>query len=265
MKADMKKNQRQTPSGNYELSRFNATRHGILSKHTLLPWEIREEYEELHLSLRQEYAPVGPTQEHLVEEIAGIFWRKRRLRMAETAAFRNKVSRLRNANGNLGESDDFVEWRFPNIADQLLQEIFNMNSEDWARSLTSAKTNKICTQKALKIFKADGSQAYQQALETLPLSFQQDWEEGLAEGKYSSTPEDFGNFIVTANNFGKQFVDFIYEKSSNMAEAHGLTFDPERLEKLSRYEVFLDRKLERTLAMLLKLQALRRAREPAIE
>src|SRR5262249_20409875 len=35
-----------------------------------------------------EYVPQGPTEEHLVEEIAGIMWRKRRLRLAEAAAHR---------------------------------------------------------------------------------------------------------------------------------------------------------------------------------
>jgi hypothetical protein len=53
--------------------------------------------------------------------------------------------------------------------------------------------------------------------------------------------------------------------SSIMNQAHGESLDPERLDRLARYEVFLDRKLERTLAMLLKLQDLRAKREPAIE
>src|SRR5437016_13415581 len=35
-----------------------------------------------------EHGPQGPTEEHLVEEIAGILWRKRRLRLAEAAAHR---------------------------------------------------------------------------------------------------------------------------------------------------------------------------------
>jgi hypothetical protein len=43
------------------------------------------------------------------------------------------------------------------------------------------------------------------------------------------------------------------------AQAFGEAVDPHRLERLARYEVHLDRKLERMLAMLLKLQDLRRA------
>jgi len=47
------------------------------------------------------------------------------------------------------------------------------------------------------------------------------------------------------------------------AQAFGEAVDPDRLIGLSRYEVHLDRKLERTLAMLLKLQDLRRAANPS--
>jgi hypothetical protein len=41
------------------------------------------------------------------------------------------------------------------------------------------------------------------------------------------------------------------------AQAFGEALDPDRLDKLARYEVHLDRKLERILGMLIRLQALR--------
>ena len=41
------------------------------------------------------------------------------------------------------------------------------------------------------------------------------------------------------------------------AQAFGEAVDPDRLERLARYEVHLDRKLERVLAMLLRLKDLR--------
>ena len=42
-------------------------------------------------------------------------------------------------------------------------------------------------------------------------------------------------------------------------QAFGEALDPDKLERLGRYEVHLDRKLERMLAMLLKLKELRDA------
>jgi hypothetical protein len=41
-------------------------------------------------------------------------------------------------------------------------------------------------------------------------------------------------------------------------QAFGEALDPDKLERLARYEVQPDRKLERMLAMLLRLQDLRR-------
>jgi hypothetical protein len=45
-------------------------------------------------------------------------------------------------------------------------------------------------------------------------------------------------------------------------QAFGEALDPDKLERLGRYEVHLDRKLERMLAMLLRLKDLRRVLEP---
>jgi hypothetical protein len=46
------------------------------------------------------------------------------------------------------------------------------------------------------------------------------------------------------------------------AQAFGEAVDPGRRDGLARYEVHLDRKLERMLAMLFKLQELRRTENP---
>src|SRR4051794_31422766 len=80
-------------SSGTDLTRFNALRHGVLSRYTLLPWEDESEYQGLLSALVSEHQPCGPTEEHLVEELAGILWRKRRLRMAEGAALRRGLER----------------------------------------------------------------------------------------------------------------------------------------------------------------------------
>jgi hypothetical protein len=74
---------RDSKSTSYDVTRFNAVRHGVLSKHTVLPWEDEAEYETLLKALVDEHKPNGPTEEHLVEELAGAIWRKRRLRIGE--------------------------------------------------------------------------------------------------------------------------------------------------------------------------------------
>src|SRR6202040_3783174 len=79
--------------GGTEITRFNALRYGVLSRYNVLPWEDAAEYRDLVASLVAEHAPHGPTEEHLVEEIAGVLWRKRRLRLAEAAAHRRGLER----------------------------------------------------------------------------------------------------------------------------------------------------------------------------
>src|SRR2546430_17594583 len=73
-------------AGGIEITRFNALRHGVLSRYTVLPWEDAEEYSTLVAALAAEHTPQGPTEEQLVEELAGILWRKGRLRLPEAAA-----------------------------------------------------------------------------------------------------------------------------------------------------------------------------------
>jgi hypothetical protein len=46
------------------------------------------------------------------------------------------------------------------------------------------------------------------------------------------------------------------------AQAFGEALDPARLERLGRYEVHLDRQLERMLTILIRLQNLRGAADP---
>src|SRR5437868_1893435 len=86
-----------------ELTRFNALRHGILSRFTVLPWESREEYDSILAALVAEHAPQGPTEEHLVEELAHILWRKRRLRLAEAAAHRRALGKVLSPLNNISE------------------------------------------------------------------------------------------------------------------------------------------------------------------
>src|SRR4051794_32350048 len=74
------------------LTRFNALRHGVLSRYTVLPWENPEEYQVLVAALVAEHVPQGVTEEHLVDELAGVLWRKRRLHLAEAAAHRRGLS-----------------------------------------------------------------------------------------------------------------------------------------------------------------------------
>jgi hypothetical protein len=69
----------------YQLVRFNAMKHGILSRYTVLSHENHADYESLVNSLMDEHLPAGATEQHLIEELASVIWRKRRVLQSEGA------------------------------------------------------------------------------------------------------------------------------------------------------------------------------------
>ena len=73
-------------AGGYNAVRFNALKHGVLSRHTVLVHEDANEFADLMAALAAEHQPAGPTETHLVEELAAAIWRKRRVLQAEGAS-----------------------------------------------------------------------------------------------------------------------------------------------------------------------------------
>ena len=67
----------------YKVVRFNALKHGILSRYTVLSHESHADYESLVNSLMDEHLPAGATEQHLIEELASVIWRERRVLHAE--------------------------------------------------------------------------------------------------------------------------------------------------------------------------------------
>jgi len=250
-----------------ELTRFNALRHGILSRYTVLPWEDEGEYAALVASLVEEHAPQGPTEEHLVEEIAGILWRKRRLRMAEAAAHRAGLNDAlhgynnRTAKAALAHLTDDVD------ADEAGPAV-RTSPDDNTAELADIDEDEAMTKRALSILGSQRNDAYEAAHAELRDDTREWWQDVL-----DRDPEElrFGEEPATPDaDCLRQFLEdevlpWYRNKPSDIAhrplireQAYGEALDAFKLEKLGRYEVHLDRKLERMLAMLIKLQDLRR-------
>src|SRR6267154_5054033 len=73
-----------TPQGK-ERSKFNARKHGLFSKAVLLQDESCTEYDALLDGLMENLQPQGKLEIVLVEYLATLLWRKRRLLQVETA------------------------------------------------------------------------------------------------------------------------------------------------------------------------------------
>ena len=64
----------------------NSFKHGLYSKHLILPDEDPAEFDHLRATLRDEHQPAGIIEEILVDELAQHFWRMRRFRELEARA-----------------------------------------------------------------------------------------------------------------------------------------------------------------------------------
>ena len=167
----------QPRGGNYEFARFNALRHGVLSQHTVLPWEAGEQYRVLLEALVAEHNPEGPTEEHLVEELAGVIWRKRRLRLGESAAHHRA---LRHA---FEPYQHTAEAALINVAGDVeadcIGDVIRTTDEQTAEDSADLVEDQAVTEEALRILASPSPSAYSRALAALRDDTRRWWEEQL--------------------------------------------------------------------------------------
>ena len=90
-----------TPEGKFASSR-NATRHGLLAQQPLLDGEDPAEFEALRERLVEEFGPASAAEEFLVDDIAGLLWRLRRLAKVEVALLLRRHAHRRPAGSQRG-------------------------------------------------------------------------------------------------------------------------------------------------------------------
>jgi hypothetical protein len=243
-----------------QLTRFNALRHGILSQFSVLPWEDREEYEAVHAALVAEHTPQGPTEEHLVEELAHIFWRKRRLRLAEAAAHRRGLGKVLSLT-NFENTPEGAVISGPPFETKWIEKAISATDQRSAEELVKLKQERERAKTALEVLQTSGADAYDRAVEALGPQARQEWQDRITYDDF----EDEEDFDANAADLLRFLTEHLLPEHDEreirikdrplvQAQAFGESFDPDRLEVLARYEVHLDRKLERTLTMLFGLK-----------
>ena len=246
-------------SGNYEPVRFNAMKHGILSRLAVLAHEDHGEFADLLAALIEEHRPAGMTERHLIEELATIIWRKRRVLLAESAkineglkgAVNSAASVIKSAapfqRGLGGENPD-------------LREFMDGTPEEIAKRQHEAALDLAATKKAAAILRKGGPNAYTKARRALIQESRDWWDEHVEEEEHPATAEGLAEFIRNSlEPICYRMVKEAEYTPAIKAQTLGEGLRAHLLEKLNRYETHLDRKFERTLAMLLKLKDLRGA------
>ena len=129
------------------------------------------------------------------------------------------------------------------------------------------------TRRALELLGSQRNDAYEVALATLREDTQDWWADTLAQGpdEMEENQEPATADVKGLRRFLEDEVLPWFENRKKeltnrpliREQAFGESLKADKLERLGRYEVHLDRKLERMLAMLFRLKELRQGSQPA--
>lgn len=242
---------------NYEPVRYNAMKHGILSRLVVLSHENGEEFADLMAALIEEHQPAGMTERHLIEELASIIWRKRRVLLAEGSRINEGLKGAMNSPQSIMPAAVPFQ-RGLSGENVYLHDLLTATPEEMADQQRESAIDLAAARKASAILYKGGLNAYEKARRVL-IPESRDWWDSLVEDE---------EFLANADGL----TQFIREKLEPIisgmerearyqpeikAQTLGEGLQVHRLEKLNRYETHLDRKFERTLAMLLKMKQLR--------
>ncbi|MCU0809438.1 MAG: hypothetical protein MUE59_00085 [Thiobacillaceae bacterium] len=244
-------------TSNYDAVRFNAMEHGILSKLTVLAYEDHAEFDDILAGLIDEHRPAGMTERYLIEELATIIWRKRRVLLAEGAKI-NEGLKSAVSSPKLVMSSAAPFQRGLSGENTDLTDLLTASSQEIAERQRGAELDLKATWRAAAILHKGGSNVYDKARLALIPESRDWWDEHVEEGAFPATAEGLAQFIreTLEPNCVRMGMEARYQPAIK-AQTLGESLQVRRWDKLNRYETHLDRKLERTLAMLLKLKKLR--------
>lgn len=196
----------------YDASKFNALKHGVLSKYTVMHWENREDYDALHTSLILEHVPQGVTEAHLVEELAGTIWRKMRLRYAEMASLQQSLESnisMESGGSNYSAREVLLASRYE-VEDFDIKKTVTSSSEETQDVLVHAEKylKKLLAAEQI-LLKTD---SYNKGLAALDKDIQDEWQN---EALGSRIGEDSTLYTATLKN-----LMFYVEKSKLRQESY---------------------------------------------
>ncbi len=256
-----------------ERSKFNARKHGLFSKAVLLQDESPAEYDALLNGLIENLQPQGKLERVLVENLATLLWRKRRLLQVETAesekaqflnldlALQNKVDELEYAqlkdvsDAELGHSNPLF----------LLRNAIEILNLHRLRFMAGDSPSGDAIQRTLKSiygYQDGGPEPY--GWRQMSLKLAKLISSAEPRKKDGEDPSDVKQFVI----------DAIREEIMRLAKLHdaAAAVEPVRhdhnlaaarvpsqegSDRLIRYEAHLSREFDRTLTQLERLQRMR--------
>ncbi len=237
------------------------TKNLVIKKSHLLPWEDTDEYELLAAALHDEYEPQGPTERHLVDELAGIIWRRNRIGMAETALHQYGLNISLQSQSRTGERalahvgggkpgmdmSDVMQVPVEEIPDQLadVQEALEMMEK--AQALAEGGKYEV----ALEALRDDTREWWQDIL--------LDEEDAMGHPREATAESLFSWLCLEALPYVRNTIHGLTHAENIQNQAYGESLNPAKFNELARWEAHLDRRMERTISLLMKLRNTRKA------
>jgi hypothetical protein len=265
-----------TPQGK-ERSKFNARKHGLFSKAVLLQDESRAEYDALLDGLMENLQPQGTLEIVLVENLATLLWRKRRLLQVETAeiekahqfvnwdlSLQNRVDELGYA--NLKDSSDAkLGHSNPLLLIRNAIEILKIHRLLYMAGDSQDEDKMLRTLKLMYGYQDEGPQPYGWRQMSLMLSKLLTSAELAEQGKEDSeNPPDVKQIVVGAIRQEIICLAKLYDTAEEVERlrhernvACARVPSQEVSDRLIRYEAHLSREFDRTLSHLERLQRMR--------
>jgi hypothetical protein len=248
----------------YALSKHNATKHGVFSKNTVMEWENKEDYDSLVDCLVEEYQPKHISEIYLVEELASVMWRKNRLRYSENTQLQTKLNDIVNHNYSQESCiNDALLEKDSNVYDDEVKSSLTASTEAIDKDISAVQSYKDICSKVIKILNKTNS--YEDGFKLLPNHIQNEWED---EWKYSkgdisdSTAEGLFSWLEEKKETYDECIYHLENKDKIKAQVIGNAFMPNKeTDQFIRCENHLDRKFEKTLSMLVKLQELKSTKD----
>jgi hypothetical protein len=261
-----------------ERSKRNAIKHGVFSKVAVLKDEPKEEFDFLRKGLYEDYQPEGAIEEVLVEKLATILWRQRRVLMAEGAEIRkgteflkwNQERKVQEEIKKKTSSDIFFSG--PSLMDRIENPLLLEHCLDLLTQLQkNIKENGFCPEEDGEILKELCGDSSGTLLEESLRLFYDTWriaaeiseKKRAAEGY--ATPRECVNYVLERISDEihrlKMFqLDYakIEESRIEIETLRQQIPDDPRAERLMRYEASLERAFDRTLNQLERIQRMRK-------
>ena len=252
-------------------SKYNATKYAIFSRVALLESEPRSELNSILEGLKEYFYPRGAPEGILVDKLATLFWRYRRLLIAEAAEIRKRVAFPDFDKEN--ESSKFIRVLIeeedaedtglmsriadPEVLEKCLGLLRDLKAGIKRSGFDGSRDSAILT----KLYgKCDTENEKGTLFERYPISLSPANCSGEERQQNGSSPEQCANSFLRELEEEIERLERYESIESKRMESETLRQyvpDSSQPDRLLRYESSLERNIDRTLSQLERLQRMR--------